>query len=122
MGGELDFTVIMCRGKQLELTDDLRQFPEVVLDARDSELITDIARGPQAELGVAWEWLYHHFVTQPDTDGRRYQAPFLTAYVDEDGSVFSLSGMTFSNSSSGSGRLVLGPPSWCRLQRDSCRS
>lgn len=48
MGGELDFTVIMCRGKQLELTDDLRQFPEVVLDARDSELITDIARRAQA--------------------------------------------------------------------------
>ena len=83
----MDFTVLICGGKQLELTDDLRQFPEVVLDARDSELITDVARRAQADIGVDWEWPYHHFVTQRDMDGRRYQAPFLTAYVDEDGSV-----------------------------------
>jgi len=78
----LEFTVVVCRGKQLELTDDLREFPEVVLDARDSDLLTELARRAQSEIGVNWEWLYHHFLTKPDERGRRHQAPFLTAYVE----------------------------------------
>lgn len=77
----------MCRGKQLDLRDDLRQFPEVVLEADNAELITDIARRAQAEFDVDWEWLYHHFVTEPDANARRYQAPFLTAYLEDDGSI-----------------------------------
>jgi hypothetical protein len=76
--------VLACIGQQLDLRQDLRQLPSIALEVDPTELVADIGRRAQPEFIVSWEWSYHHFVTEPDEAGRRFQAP-LHAYVAEDG-------------------------------------
>ena len=80
-----DFAVLLCAGRPLDLRFDLRQFPEVSFPVDDRDLLEVIAAKGQRLHGVRWRLAYRHFVTEPDDKGRRYQAPFLTAYVAEDG-------------------------------------
>jgi hypothetical protein len=80
------FEVLVCSGHQLDLREDLRALPVVTMNAASDELITDVGLRAQTEYGADWEWRYYQFVTVPDAEGRRYQAPF-RGYPDEQGIV-----------------------------------
>lgn len=79
------FEVFAWSGGFLTLRDDLRKLKVVRLDVTERDRLSKIADRAQRELGVHWDWVYYHFVTEPDASGRRYQAPSLSPYVAEDG-------------------------------------
>src|SRR5262249_47053936 len=66
---------------------DLRDAATVRLEAEDSDAFRDLGAQAQAMRGIDWPLVYMHFVTLPDENGRRYQAPNFSPYLAADGSL-----------------------------------
>lgn len=79
------FEVLVWRGSQLDLREDLRGAESIELDVALDDKLVDIASRAKAQLGIDWSWNHFHFVTERDLGGRRYEEPYLTSYVTDQG-------------------------------------
>jgi hypothetical protein len=84
---EVSFEVLVWSGQMLSLHSDLRDVPVEQFQVAKLDLLSAIAKRAQESGGVDWPFAYMHFVTAPDSEGRRYQAPYLSPYVAEDGAL-----------------------------------
>ena len=84
--GSVKYTVVIS-DHTLDLREDLGRFPTVIIEVDEDEFVLDVAERALSEHSADWTYSSYSFVTPPDEDGRRLQAPYLTEYVDDDGGV-----------------------------------
>ncbi|MEX2440461.1 MAG: hypothetical protein WD739_11410 [Actinomycetota bacterium] len=80
----LAFDVLLSE-KTLELTDDLADLAVVRLATSPDELLTDLGERAMREANADYRYRFHHFLTEPREDGRRYEAPYPRALVHPNG-------------------------------------